>query len=279
MGRTGPSISRETMPVPWCKMFIPFTNWRIKGIIAMMRVRHGNSRMRKSSQTSRFPLAVHAFCYFIFIISTMDYFITLGDKIHGPTPEREMRTYLAYGSVKADDLLRRSDEEEWYPAKLFPEFATALPSPTGNTSKWLLNAKAAEPKRSMRFREVHHVAEDQRAGLVTWRLLSGFVCRPLTFWRAASTVFTSKIYRGAKDAQGFLRTWPRWMEVPVTLLVLLHAGIWTGVTFWAAPKVQPMVTLVVEHAQAAWQEVVAVQPPLGGATQAGPVEVETEPLR
>lgn len=205
----------------------------------------------------------------------MDYFITLGDKIHGPTPERDVRTYLAYGSVKADDLLRRSDEEEWYPAKLFPEFATALPSLTGNTTKWSLRAKPAEPRRSMRFREISHVAEDQRAGVVAWRLLSGFVCRPLTFWRAASTVFTSKIYGKGKDEQGYLRTWPRWMEVPVTIMVLLHAGIWTGFAFWAAPKVRPMVAMVVEHAQSAWHEVVAVQTSIGGsAAQAGPVEVE-----
>ena len=190
----------------------------------------------------------------------MDYFITRGDKIHGPTPEREVRTYLAYGSVKADDLLRRADEEEWFPAKLFPEFASAIPdAPTKKTNKWFPMGQQKSAHRTMRFRDLKHVPEEQRAGRVIWQLISGFLWRPLTFWRTASTVLSTKIYRGAKDEQGYLRTWPQWSETPVMIVVLLHAILWTGAAFWFIPRAKQVVVAVKAHATDAWHETIALQ--------------------
>lgn len=189
----------------------------------------------------------------------MDFFITRGDKTHGPCAERELRTYLAYGSLKPEDLVRRADEEEWFPVKMFPEFASVLPETPTKSSRWLPDGKPRTPKRIMRFRDLRHVPLEQRAGRVIWRLLSGFLCRPLTLWRTAAVVFTSSIYRGAKDGSGFLRTWPRWVETPVTILILLHAVMWTGFVFWAVPRAKPFVRAVVESADQAWKDAFASQ--------------------
>ncbi len=190
----------------------------------------------------------------------MDYFITRGEKIHGPTPEREVRTYLAYGSVKADDLLRRADEEDWFPAKLFPEFASALPdAPTKKTNRWFPVGKAKASQRVMRFRDLKHVPEDQRSGRITWHLISGFLWRPFTFWRAAGTVLSTKVYRRVKDEQGYLLTWPQWMETPVMIVVLLHAVMWTGIAFWTVPRAKEIVMVVKEHATDAWNDALAWQ--------------------
>ena len=162
----------------------------------------------------------------------MDYFIMRGESVHGPIPGRDIRDYIAYGSLKGEDLLRRGDEEEWFAARLFPEFEKDFAPP---------DAEGGQPMRKppahpARFRDYKHVPAEQRSGVVVWWLLSGFVCRPILFWKTAGSVFTELIYRRAKTEDGFLRTWPRWTEGAVMVLVLVHAVAWTAAAFWAVPR-------------------------------------------
>ena len=192
----------------------------------------------------------------------MEYFISRAEKIHGPTAQDEMRTWLAYGSLKPDDLVRRADEEEWFPARLFPEFSGILsPAEEAKRNRWLPQTKQWQPKTAARLRDFRHVTNHQRGGLVIWRLLSGFICRPITFWRAAATVFTNTVYRRAKDEEGYLRIWPRWVEAPVTVLVILHAVLWTGAIFWTVPHAKSLATTMVVQVQEAWHEATAEMPP------------------
>ncbi|MFZ4768311.1 MAG: DUF4339 domain-containing protein, partial [Roseimicrobium sp.] len=146
----------------------------------------------------------------------MDFFITRGGKEHGPCTERELRAYLAYGSIKPDDLVRR-EGDEWQPAKSLPEFADFDPESQTSRKLWAQD-KPKPPPRILRYRDYHQVPEEKRARLVLWRLFTGLLFRPLTLWQTASTIFTSNIYRRAKDKNGYHLIWPRWVEGVVATL-------------------------------------------------------------
>lgn len=174
-----------------------------------------------------------------------------------------MRTWLAYGSLKPDDLVRRADEEEWFPVRLFPEFSSIFSPPEGEPKSglWKSPRPSAPAQPTTRFRKFQYVPEEQRSGNVIRRLLSGFIWRPITFWSTAATVFTSKIYRNSKDEAGFLTTWPRWVEIPLTLLILLHAVMWTSAAFWVVPRANMVKNTIVESVHDVMQEATAELPP------------------
>jgi hypothetical protein len=197
----------------------------------------------------------------------MEYYISRAEKIHGPTGESEMRTWLAYGSLKPDDLVRRAHEQEWLPLKRFPEFNSTQPVAAEPPSRWAPRAGTWRPNAGVRHYDINHVPDEQCSGVVIWRLLSGFVCRPLTLWRTAGTVCRLNVYVRAKDERGFLRTWPRWMRAPVTVLVVAHALLWTGIACWTMPQVTSLAGIVVEHTREAWHEATMEMPPPASAAQ------------
>lgn len=186
----------------------------------------------------------------------MEFHISLGGKKHGPFTEREVRSYLAYGSMKPDDLVRREGETEWLPAKSVLEFSDFDPD-TQITRALLTGDKPKPPPRILRYRDYDRVPEERRAGRVLWRLFTGLIFRPLTLWRTASVVFTANIYRRAKDPNGFHRIWPRWVEGVVATLVITHALAWASFAFWAAPRARSLAQVVVEQVQQAMTDVKA----------------------
>lgn len=186
----------------------------------------------------------------------MEFQISLGGKEHGPFTEREVRAYLAYGSMKPDDLVRREGETEWLPAKSVLEFSDFDPD-TQLTRTLLTGDKPKPPPRILRYRDYDRVPEERRAARVLWRLFTGLIFRPLTLWRTASVVFTSNIYRRAKDPNGFHRIWPRWVEGVVATLVITHALAWASFIFWAAPRARTLAQVVTEQVQQAVKDVKA----------------------
>lgn len=193
----------------------------------------------------------------------MDFFITRGGKEHGPCTERELRAYLAYGSLKPDDLVRREDEQDWVPAKSMPEFVAFDPDTHTTPSRWLAD-KPKPPGRIVRYRDYRLVPEEKRGRRVLWRLITGLICRPITLWRTASVVFTSNIYRHAKDKNGYHRIWPRWVEGIVATLVIGHALFWAGAAMWALPRAKMLAHVVMEQIQQVVKEVQAAKDRLPG---------------
>lgn len=186
----------------------------------------------------------------------MEYHILRDGIEHGPFTEREVRAYLAYGSMKPDGLVRRQGETEWLPAKSVMEFSDFDPE-TQTTRSLLTGDKPKPPPRILRYRDYDRVPEERRAGRVLWRLITGLIFRPLTLWRTASTVFTSNIYRRAKDPNGFHRIWPRWVEGVVATLVIIHALAWASFAFWAAPRARTLARVVLEQVEQAVKDVKA----------------------
>jgi GYF domain 2 len=183
----------------------------------------------------------------------MDYYIKHGEKERGPCTLKELRSFLYYGSIRWEDTVRAGGAEDWIPMSAIEELADLNPSAETTKGKWLKEGPKP-PARVRRFREYASVPKERQAGYVISKMLFGFVFWPPDLWRAASMVFSANICRHQKDENGYLKVWPRSMEIVVTVLVLINATLWTVGTMWAAPKVKTVAREVVEQSRFAMKE-------------------------
>lgn len=170
------------------------------------------------------------------------YYLSRAGRTHGPLTASELEAFMAYGSVKPDDLLRTEESSDWItvgqwqlsiqqPEEPDVEDSVELPA----WKRWLARltqskAQRQQPRaprrRTVRFREWKYVPEEQRSTLVISDLLLGFVFFPPRLWSACSRVFSHHIFRKAVDDAGYLKIWPRWMESVCTTLLFANAVYW-----------------------------------------------------
>ena len=182
--------------------------------------------------------------------SPVSFYIHRKGKAHGPCSLEELRTYLAYGSVKPDELVAEAGSDHWQPARqifLSPvqESAVAEDGPSQGLVGWLqqrwqersrpadedeLQAALATRRRIVRYRDWEKVPHANRSTTVLQRILLGFCIFPPTLWFACSTVLSSRVVRRSADEHGYLKTWPNGMQGVCTFLIALNAVVWgTGI--------------------------------------------------
>ena len=174
------------------------------------------------------------------------FFLARQGTAHGPLSWDEIQNYLAYGSVRANDLLSLDGRNDWRKLEDWRETIEAeqnadqdaLGAPKGlRRLSWFLASilsafKSEEPKadrlrrRAVRFREWEHVPEAQRSSAVLKGIILGFLLFPPLLWSASSRVFSRHIFRPTTDEAGFLKIWPRSTETICAVLIILNAFCW-----------------------------------------------------
>ncbi len=183
----------------------------------------------------------------------MDYYIKHGENQRGPCTLKELRSFLYYGSIRWEDSVKTESDSTWLPLSSIEELADLNPDAKSAKSKWLKEAPKPPP-RVRRFRDYASVPKERQAGYVSSLLFFGFIFWPPSLWRAASMVFSANICRPQKDENGFLRMWPRSMEIVVTVLVLLNAALWCAGIMWVTPKAKSLAREVIEQSHYALKE-------------------------
>lgn len=154
------------------------------------------------------------------------YYIAKGQKTLGPCSKDDLRNFLAYGSIRDSDLVRLDTEEQWRPVSSLLELAA-----TGEVIADGLTVKPVR-RRVARYRDYNRVPYDQRAGTVLRRMFFGFLLLPPLLWWAAVSIYSDHIFSRKKDENGYLRVWGRWVEVLVTVMVIVNAlAWWVGITY------------------------------------------------
>ncbi len=154
------------------------------------------------------------------------YYIAKGQKTLGPCSKDDLRNFLAYGSIRDSDLVRREDDEQWRPVSTLLELS--------GTGEVLADGLTVKPgrRRVARYRDYDRVPYNQRGGVVLRRMFFGFLLVPPLLWWAAVSLYSDHIFRKKKDENGYLITWGRWVEVLVTVLIILNAfAWWMGITY------------------------------------------------
>ncbi|MDB6007688.1 MAG: hypothetical protein JWR15_4675 [Prosthecobacter sp.] len=156
------------------------------------------------------------------------YYIAKGQKTLGPCSKDDLRNFLAYGSIRDSDLVKRADEEQWHPVSSLLELhaegqvvadgLTVLPS----------------RRRVARYRDYNRVPYNQRGGTILRRMIMGFLFFPPTLWWAAVALYSDHIFRQKKDENGYLIVWGRWVEALVTVMIIANAVAWWMVITYAA---------------------------------------------
>jgi hypothetical protein len=152
------------------------------------------------------------------------YYITKGKKTVGPCTLDDLHGYIAYGSVRDSDLVRREGATEWTPLRQLEELqldASHTATARNNTTR----------RRLARYRDYARVPPSQRSGIVKKRLLLGFFLFPPLLWRGSTAVFQDRVYSEKKDSKGYLLFWPKWCELLVTVLLVINSLVWT-VLLW-----------------------------------------------
>ncbi|HCN77416.1 MAG TPA: hypothetical protein DIT13_09520 [Verrucomicrobiales bacterium] len=163
------------------------------------------------------------------------YHISRGEKQLGPCSLDDLRTMLAYGSVKKTDMVRRGDAGDWLPLDRLEE----LQQEESEDS-----ADPRQRRRTVRYREYHKVPQDSRAGVVLKRLALGFIFFPPMLWRGAVTVFQSRVVTRRTNENGYLEVWPRWVEGAVSAMIVVNALGWWVMLSWAGREAAPMVRAI-----------------------------------
>lgn len=153
------------------------------------------------------------------------YYISKGQKVVGPCTVDDIHSYLAYGSVRHHDLVRREGATEWCQLSTVEEFQLDE-SGTSGTAKDITTRR-----RTAHYRDYRKVPINRRAGVVTRRLILGFLFFPPLLWKAAIAVFQDRIYTSQTDAKGYLVPWPRFTEPLVTGMLIVNSLFW-GLLFW-----------------------------------------------
>ena len=184
------------------------------------------------------------------------FFIARSGKAHGPLSWTEIDSYLAYGSLKPQDLVCTADSPNWLPVTEWKKAIEGDPESEEKAeprSPWLAwwhrlltSSKAgskATPRalrrRTVRFREWNHVPEDQRSTGILLGIVLGFLFFPPRFWSACSRVFSNHVFRPVADEAGYLKIWPKWMETVCTVLLLVNAAYWLFVIYQFNEHVMP----------------------------------------
>lgn len=166
-----------------------------------------------------------------------NYYIAKGQKTLGPCTLDDLRNFLAYGSIQKGDLVMRDGEGQWRPVATLMEIAADGSLAEGEE----VLPNAAIRRRTIRYRDYDRVPIDQRAGRVLkWGIL-GFLFFPPLLWRAAVSIYSHRIFRSATNEDGYLKIWPRRMDVPVTLLIMVNAIVWWVVVTWVTNLSGPVV--------------------------------------
>jgi hypothetical protein len=179
----------------------------------------------------------------LMVSSDTSYFLSRAGLTRGPLTASELEAYVAYGSVKPDDLLCTSDAPEWITVREWKQalesrevVAEEVEAELPTWKLWLHRiAVKLQPKslpqhtprrRAVRFREWKYVPDDQRSTLLIRDLIVGFIFFPPRLWSACSRVFSRHIFRHSTDEAGYLKIWPSAMESVCTVLVFLNAIYW-----------------------------------------------------
>ena len=88
------------------------------------------------------------------------YYIARGQKTLGPCSKDDLRNFLAYGSIKDSDLVKREHEEQWRPVSTLLELHAE-----GQISADGLTARPSR-RRVARYRDYDRVPYSQRGGAV-----------------------------------------------------------------------------------------------------------------
>ncbi|WP_395750932.1 DUF4339 domain-containing protein [Prosthecobacter sp.] len=148
------------------------------------------------------------------------YYIAKGQKTLGPCSKDDLRNFLAYGSIRDSDLVKREDEEQWRPVSTLLELHAE--------GQVLADGLTVLPlrRRVARYRDYNRVPYNQRGGTVLRRMITGFLFFPPMLWWAAVALYSDHIFRQKKDENGYLIVWKRWVEVLVTVLIIVNAIAW-----------------------------------------------------
>lgn len=154
------------------------------------------------------------------------YYIAKGQKTLGPCSQDDLRNFLAYGSIRDNDLVKRDDEEQWRPVSSLLEL-----NPAGHVVADGMTVKPTR-RRVARYRDYNRVPYEQRGTTVLRRMIFGFLLFPPSLWMAAVALYTDHIFRRTKDENGYLKVWGRWVEVLVTAMIILNAlAWWAGISY------------------------------------------------
>jgi hypothetical protein len=164
------------------------------------------------------------------------YYIAKGQKTLGPCTLDDLRNFLAYGSIQKGDLVMREGDPQWRPVASVMEIAASASSAAGEEA--LPNSTLR--RRTVRYRDYERVPADQRAGWVLKWAVLGFLFFPPLLWRAAVSVYSHRIFRAEADADGYLKRWPRRMDVPLTLLIMVNGILWCFAVTWVTHHTGPV---------------------------------------
>ena len=165
------------------------------------------------------------------------YYIAKGQKTLGPCTLDDLRNFLAYGSIQRGDLVMQDGEEQWRPVATLMDVAENGESATGEGGL----AKAPLRRRTIRYRDYERVPPEKRAGRVLKWIILGFLFFPPMLWRASVWTYSNRIFRSAADEDGYLKTWPRRVDVPLTLLIMVNAILWWIALTWLTNTGGPIV--------------------------------------
>jgi GYF domain 2 len=206
-----------------------------------------------------------------------DFFILRGGKAHGPCSLEELRSYLAYGSMQLGDMVCRVGSTQWQQVHTLPELRPPEPDPEifENVPSWLQwlrpvlnyfvknnttqgNLNLAPRRRVVRYRDYSKVPEAHRSGATASKLFWGFLFFPPRLWSASATVFSQRVYRNSADANGYLKTWPRWVEMLCAVMITVNALAWMLAIYWlvdtAIPIAHEALTEFMKATRAWWAE-------------------------
>lgn len=169
------------------------------------------------------------------------YFLSKGGKTVGPCTLDDLRSYLAYGSVKVSDLVMRDGDTQWQQLVELGELR--------------LNEGAdfvqdiTRRQRVVRYREYDKVPLPKRGGWVLKEMLLGFFFFPPKLWRASASVLQGRVYRSTANAEGFLKHWPRWVDWFVQLMLVVNAALWILMLWFVTSRAMPLVREMVDLAK------------------------------
>lgn len=161
------------------------------------------------------------------------YFLTKSGKTVGPCTLDDLRSYLAYGSVRDSDLTMRAGEQVWMPLRQLEE----LQLDQGTESLQEITRR----RRVVRYREYEKVPLKQRGGWVLQEMILGFLFFPPKLWRASASVFQERIFRRSADQEGFLRHWPNSVETVVQIMLIVNAAVWLLMLWLLTSNAMPIV--------------------------------------
>jgi hypothetical protein len=157
------------------------------------------------------------------------YYIAKGQKTLGPCTLDDLRNFLAYGSIAQGDLVMRDGEQQWRPVASLMEIAVA----DENAASLEKGGLSFLPRRrTVRYRDYERVPKDQRGSVMLGWIILGFLIFPPLLWRGAVSIYSHPIFSPKADGHGYLRVWPRWPEVTVTLMIVLNGILWWALWPW-----------------------------------------------